>query len=212
MFTGIIEELGQVNGLDKRREPSLLSIRASKVLRGLKTGDSVSVNGTCLTVVGIGDGSFSVEAIRQTLELTTLGQLKAGDRVNLESSLAAGAKISGHFVTGHVDGTGEISSRSEHKAEISFRINASGEIMKAIVNKGSVAIDGISLTVGDLGKYHFMVYVIPHTAKMTTLGFRKAGDKVNIETDILGKYIGKYAAPGDSPGITMEFLREKGFV
>jgi riboflavin synthase len=212
MFTGIIEELGLVKGFDKGREPSLLSIKASKVVRGLKTGDSVSVNGTCLTVVDIDGEVFSVEAVRQTLELTTIGQLKTGDMVNLESALAAGSRIGGHFVTGHIDCTGEISSRTEKKAEISFKIKAGKEIMKGIVNKGSVAVDGISLTVGDVGKDYFIVYVIPHTAKMTTLGSRKAGDKINIETDILGKYIERCIIPDEASGITMEFLREKGFV
>lgn len=212
MFTGIIEELGLVKGFDKRREPSLLSIEASKVARGLKTGDSVSVNGTCLTVVDIDGKVFSVEAVRQTLELTTIGQIETGDRVNLESALAAGSRIGGHFVTGHIDCAGEISSRTDKKAEISFKINAGKEIMKGIVNRGSVAVDGISLTVGDTGKDYFIVYVIPHTAKMTTLGFRKAGDKVNIETDILGKYVEKYTSTDEKSGINMEFLREKGFV
>jgi len=121
MFTGIIEELGLVKGFDKRREPSLLSIEASKVARGLKTGDSVSVNGTCLTVVDIDGKVFSVEAVRQTLELTTIGQIETGDRVNLESALAAGSRIGGHFVTGHIDCAGEISSRTDKKAEISFK-------------------------------------------------------------------------------------------
>jgi len=215
MFTGIIEELGTIEKFERSREPSLITIRAEKASRGLKTGDSVSVDGACLTVVRVNGRLFSAEAVKETIGRTTLGLRKPGDRVNIEGALIAGSKVSGHFVTGHVDGTGQIGSISEDNGQIAVEIKAGKDILDGIVAKGSVAVDGISLTVGDIKPDSFSVYIIPYTAKMTTIGMRKAGDRVNIETDVLGKYIGRHS-DGDgkekASRITPEFLKEKGFV
>jgi len=208
MFTGIIEEIGTVEKFEKSREPSLITIRAAGTAAGLKAGDSVSVDGVCLTVVKAGGDAFSAEAVEETLKRTTLNMRRPGDDVNLEGALKAGSKISGHFVTGHIDGTGEIVSATERKGQMAVEIRTGKDLMKGIVPKGSIAVDGISLTVGEVKESSFSVYIIPHTAGMTTLASKKPGDKVNLETDILGKYINK----SESAGITMEFLREKGFI
>ena len=185
MFTGIIEELGTVEKVDRSREPAVLTVKAGKVLEGLKKGDSVSVNGACLTVIGTGKDNFSVEAIRETLKKTGLEDLREGEKVNLEGALVSGGKVSGHFVTGHVDGTGIIKTKKEEKGEILLQINTAEYILDGIVLKGSVAVDGISLTVAALNDSSFSVYIIPHTARATTLGSKKAGDRVNLETDML---------------------------
>ncbi len=208
MFTGIIEETGTVEKFEKSREPLLITIKAARTADGLKAGDSVSVDGVCLTVVRAGGGAFSAEAVEETLKRTTLNLRRPGDSVNLEGALTAGSRISGHFVTGHIDGTGEIVSVTERRGQVTIEIKAGKDLMKGIVPKGSIAVDGISLTVGEVKESSFSVYIIPHTAGMTTLASKKAKDKVNLETDILGKYAGKR----ESAGITMEFLREKGFV
>lgn len=207
MFTGIIEETGKIEKFEKSREPSLITIRAARTSTGLKAGDSISVDGVCLTVVKSGGGLFSAEAVEETLKRTTLSLRKPGDSVNLEGPLKAGSKISGHFVTGHVDGMGEIRSATERNGQMTVEIKAEKDLLKGIVPKGSIAVDGISLTVGDVKEGSFSVYIIPHTSGMTTLASKKAKDKVNLETDILGKYAGKCGPAG----ITMEFLREKGF-
>ena len=212
MFTGIIEELGIAEKIDGSREPAVFTVKADKILKGLKKGDSVSVNGACLTVVGTGKDNFSVEAIRETLKKTGLGDLKEGEKVNLEGALLNGGKISGHFVTGHVDGIGTIKAKKKEKGEILLEIKAAEDILDGIVLKGSVAVDGVSLTVAALNDSSFFVYIIPHTARATTLGFRKAGDKVNLETDMLGKYATKYGARAKPSNITEKFLKEKGFI
>ena len=212
MFTGIIEELGIIEKIDRGHEPAVLTIKAVKVLEGLKEGDSVSLNGACLTVVGIGKKNFSVEAIRETLSRTNLDKLKAGEKVNLEDSLVSGGKVSGHFVTGHIDGTGTIISRKEEKGEMLFEISAPDDILEGIIMKGSVAVDGVSLTVSGVKSGSFSFYVIPHTAKETTLGIRKTGEKVNIETDMLGKYIAKYSGRQKPSNITEKLLKDNGFI
>lgn len=212
MFTGIIEELGVIQNIDRSREPVVFTVRAGKILDGLKKGDSVSVNGACLTVIDVKPGSFSIEAMRETLDKTTLGELRTGSKVNLEGALVSGGKVSGHFVTGHVDGTGTIKSRKEEKGETLFEIKAGDNILDGIVLKGSVAVDGISLTVAGVTRESFSVYIIPHTAKVTTLGWKRAGERVNIETDMPGKYIAKYSGRQKPSKIDEEFLKEKGFI
>ncbi len=212
MFTGIIEELGVIEKITASRDPVLLTIKAGKVLADIKKGDSVSVNGACLTVVDSGKDSFSVEAIEETLKRTSLGDLRPADRVNLEGALKAGAKISGHFVTGHVDGTGTILRKKEDKGAILIEVSAGKDLLDGIVQKGSVAVDGISLTISEIGQSSFSVYIIPHTARVTTLGSKKAGDKVNLETDTLGKFVRKFLGRDKSYNITEEFLRDKGFI
>lgn len=214
MFTGIVEELGIVEKISRSGGPAVFTVRplGRNILDGLKKGDSVSINGVCLTVIGTSKGNFSVEAIRETLNKTNLGELKEGEKVNLEGALVSGGKVSGHFVTGHVDGVGTLKSRSEEKGELLLEIKSQGDILEGIVPKGSVAVDGVSLTVARLKEDSFSVYIIPHTARATTLGARKAGDKVNLETDMLGKYAAKYAGRQKTSKITEEFLRDKGFI
>ena len=214
MFTGIIEELGVIEKIDGSGGPAVFSIRplGANILKGLKKGDSVSINGVCLTVINTGRESFSVEAIRETLERTDLGSMKEGEKVNLEGALVSGGKVSGHFVTGHVDGVGAIKAKREEKGELLLEVKASEDILDGIVLKGSVAVDGVSLTVAGVNDDSFSVYIIPHTARQTTLGAKKAGDNVNLETDMLGKYAAKYSGRGKASKITEKFLKDKGFI
>lgn len=212
MFTGIIEELGVINRIEKSRDPRLFTIKSKKITVDLKKGDSVSVNGACLTVIDVKKDAFSVEVIEETLKRTTLDDLRPGDKVNLEGALKAGAKISGHFMTGHVDGTGTIFSKKEESGAVLIEVAAEKDLLDGIVQKGSIAVDGISLTIAEIKPSSFTVYIIPHTAKMTTLGFKKAGDKVNLEVDMLGKFVQKFLQRDKPSDITEEFLREKGFI
>lgn len=214
MFTGIIEELGVVEKISRSSGPAVFTVKTlgAEILCGLKRGDSVSINGVCLTVVKIGRENFSVEAIRETLNRTNLGSVKEGEKVNLEGALVSGGKVSGHFVTGHVDGIGTIKIRKEEKGESLLEIKASEDILDGIVLKGSVAVDGVSLTVAGVKDNSFSVYLIPHTAQVTTLGAKKTGDKVNLETDMLGKYAAKYSGCQKTSKITERFLKDKGFI
>lgn len=181
MFTGIVEELGRVRsaGIDGR-----LSIEASIVPTSLVIGSSIAVNGCCLTAVEVGPDGFVVQAVAETLSRTNLGDLKAGSEVNLERPLAADGRLDGHIVQGHVDGTGEVLSPAPD-----LRVAAPPEVLRYLIVKGSITIDGISLTVVDVDEDSFTVAVIPHTAKVTTLGHRGPGDRVNLEVDLIGKYV-----------------------
>ncbi|MBM3249277.1 MAG: riboflavin synthase [Candidatus Omnitrophica bacterium] len=187
MFTGIIEELGQVKSISRRGGNTLLEIAGETVLRETKIGDSISVNGACLTAVKKTWGALVFEAMPETLKLTNLGSLKACDKVNLERSLKLGDRVSGHFVTGHVDCTGIIRRKGYAAGNLGFEISVPASFMKYILPKGSVAVDGISLTVARKTATTFSAYIIPHTLKNTTLGFKGPSDKVNIEFDILAK-------------------------
>ncbi|MCK4534646.1 MAG: riboflavin synthase [Syntrophobacterales bacterium] len=210
MFTGIIESAGIVKGTARRGEDVLLSISTSMSLDDVTVGDSVAVSGACLTVVEVMDGSFSADASAETLAKTTLRALKIGDRVNLEKALKLNAFLGGHFVLGHVDCVGDIRERRERSNSIIFGVEIGEEFGRYIVQKGSVAVDGISLTVNKYEKSRFYVNIIPHTARETTLGLKKAGDQVNVETDILGKYVEKFIRP--DKGIDTDFLSEHGFL
>jgi riboflavin synthase len=192
VFTGLILEMGEILSVKKRRGGALLSLRADETAASAKIGDSIAINGVCLTVVSKDRDGLSFDLSDETLRATNLGQLKTGHRVNLESSLTPAAKIGGHFVTGHVDGTGKIRSKTNLGDMLKFEIEAQPGILLYLVKKGSVAADGISLTVVDILKDGFTLIIIPHTAKLTTLGFKGAGDTVNIEADILGKYVAKF--------------------
>lgn len=212
MFTGIIEELGVVERIEKSKAPSVFTIRARKILEGLKKGDSVCINGVCLTCVGVGKDRFVVDVIKETLARTNLRDIKQGEGVNLEGALKADGRISGHFVTGHIDGIGTIVKKEKKEGEILIEFSADREILNGVVHKGSIAVDGISLTVAGIKPNFFLVYVIPHTAKMTTLGFKSVGEKVNLEVDILGKYVQKFLSHQKPSGLTVRFLKEKGFI
>jgi len=187
MFSGIIEELGRVKNISKRGRVTLLEINAEKVTRDTKSGDSIAVNGACLTVIKNEAGVLSFEAMNETLRVTDLGSLRIGDKVNLERALKIGDRLSGHFVTGHIDCIGVIRKKNYMNDNLSFEIAVPIKFMNWVLSKGSIAVDGISLTIVDKKDASFTVYIIPHTLKNTTLGFKGPSNKVNIEFDILAK-------------------------
>ncbi|MDD2752825.1 MAG: riboflavin synthase, partial [Candidatus Omnitrophica bacterium] len=187
MFTGIIEELGQVQGISRRAKTVLLEVKASKVLLETKIGDSISLNGVCLTVVKVNNGALSFEVMPQTFKVTNLGALKISDKVNLERSLKIGDRLSGHFVYGHIDCTGVIRKKSFQQNNPCFQIAIAPEFIKYCLAKGSVAIDGISLTIAEKNAHTFTVCIIPHTLENTNLKLKAPSDKVNLEFDILAK-------------------------
>jgi len=189
MFTGIVEEMGAVTAVEKTLAGTRLTILAATVLSDLKIGDSVSINGTCLTVVTKGERNFAVEVSPETLSVTTLGHLTTGAPVNLERAMKLNERIGGHLVAGHVDGVGTIRGRHQEGNAIFFTIEAPHEILRYCVVKGSITVDGISLTVNDVTEKGFSVAIIPHTAKVTTLGLKQPGDSVNLEADLIGKYV-----------------------
>ena len=191
MFTGLIEEVGVVDGIDRGDLSARFTIRASQVTEGAALGDSITVNGACLTVVDRAPETVSFDAVYETLQKTALGALAIGDEVNLERSLAANGRFGGHIVQGHVDGTGTIASIREVDNSYYVFVTASSSLMRYVVRKGSIAVDGISLTVVDAEDRTFSVSIIPHTWEMTNLHTRRAGDPVNVETDIIGKYVEK---------------------
>lgn len=221
MFTGIIEEVGRLVGIHQQGPVAVLTIEASKVLEGVALGDSIAVNGTCLTVTSFTGSQFTADATQETLRRTNLGRLRPGTPVNLERACAVGSRLGGHWVTGHIDGTGEVKSVVLDGNAFLFTFRAGPEIMRYIVEKGSIAVDGISLTVASVDGDTFSVSVIPHTARQTTLKSRREGDIVNLETDILGKYVERFLAvqgvsqvpvPGrNSKRLDMDFLRANGF-
>jgi len=232
LFTGIVEELGEISGRQHAKDSAVLVIKGKKVMEDLKEGDSIAVNGVCLTVTGLTSTHFYADVMPETMRKTNLYELKNGDKVNLERALPVGGRLGGHFVSGHIDGTGTIlAEKREGNAQIK-RISAPEQVMRYIIEKGSVAVDGISLTVVDVDKSSFSVSIIPHTAKFTTLGYKKPGDRVNLEADMLGKYIEKFflkanadekklftggrsednVVAKEEEGITYTLLREKGFI
>lgn len=217
MFTGIVEEMGAVTVMQKTLAGTRMSILASTVMSDLKIGDSVSVNGTCLTVVSKGDRDFSVEVSPETLSVTTLGQLAPGAPVNLERAMKLSERIGGHLVAGHVDGIGTIRSRHQEGNAIFFTIEAPAEILRYCVVKGSVTIDGISLTINDLSEHGLSVAIIPHTAKVTTLGLKQVNDTVNLESDLIGKYVERLLQersqfPKTTPVIDKDYLQKRGLL
>ncbi|MBO4458288.1 MAG: riboflavin synthase [Butyrivibrio sp.] len=212
MFTGIIEEKGYVKKISKGPEKSTLSISCSKILEDVKIGDSIAVNGICLTVVEFTKDSFTCDVMNETFARSNLLSLNSQSFVNLERAMAANGRFGGHMVTGHIDGTGKITSIKNDGNAVWFEITADQNLLDGIVEKGSVAIDGISLTVAKADAHSFSVSVIPHTLKETVLSTKKVGDKVNLETDIIGKYIKKFFAQNKKDSdISMEFLIQNGF-
>lgn len=189
MFNGIVEEIGVVDALEHRKNLSVIKVRARKVLKGTKPGDSIAVDGVCLTVTDKKKDILAFDMMRETVSKTSLGRLRRGDKVNLERALKAGGRVSGHFVTGHVDDVGRIEGKTTAANYTELSIRLPRGLGKYIVPKGSVCLDGVSLTVGKVGKGRFSVYLIPFTKQVTTLGAKKKGDQVNIETDILAKYV-----------------------
>lgn len=210
MFTGIIEEMGTVRRLNQSPNRCELELSASKVLEGTQIGDSIAVNGVCLTVIRLGEEHFTADVMPETLRRSNLGQLKPGSKVNLERAMAANGRFGGHIVAGHIDGTGKILAMQPEGNAVLVTISATPELLRYVVEKGSIAIDGISLTVAKVSHTDFTVSLIPHTGEETTLLKHRAGEIVNLETDIIGKYVEKLMQP-KSNGVTMELLQQNGF-
>ena len=217
MFTGIVEETGTVASVRRGASSAVLTVSARKVLEGTKIGDSIAVNGVCLTVTALSGNSFSADVMHETLDRSSLSSASAGTPVNLERAMAADGRFGGHIVSGHIDGTGVISDIRRDDNAVWYTIRTDSRIMRYIVEKGSVAIDGISLTVARVTDEGFSVSVIPHTAKQTVLGGRKKGDTVNLENDIIAKYTEKLICGQAEPQknesrINMELLMRNGFL
>lgn len=208
MFTGIIEEIGKVTQIQKGTHSAILQIQAKIVLEQLKIGDSVAVNGVCLTVTSISSHSFTADVMHETLNRSALSALTCGSSVNLERAMPANGRFDGHIVAGHVDGIGKVMQIRRDDNAVWYTIQANSSIMHYIVEKGSIAIDGISLTVASLSADFFCVSILPHTAKVTTLGMRKIGDTVNLENDIIGKYVEKFLMPTAPTSQKNTFTRE----
>ena len=195
MFTGIVEELGTVKKIKKGANSAVFTIQAEKILDDLKTGDSVAVNGICLTVTACLEDGFTADVMHETLNRSALIQLSLGQHVNLERAMPANGRFGGHIVSGHIDGTGTISDIRKDDNAVWYRINADDSILRYVVEKGSITIDGISLTVATVTDKYFEVSVIPHTREVTILGDKRLSDVVNLETDIIAKYVEKLLCP-----------------
>ena len=211
MFTGIIEEIGKISNIKRGARSAILSIQASKVLEDAHLGDSIAVNGVCLTVTTLNGDVFTADVMNETLSRSSLGSLRAGSPVNLERAMAAGGRFGGHIVSGHIDGTGRIASVTRDDNAVWFRIMADKKLLRYIVEKGSIAIDGISLTVAKTDSESFSVSIIPHTIGQTILGTRKVGDTVTLENHIIGKYVEKLMQ-NDENGVRLDLLAKNGFM
>ena len=209
MFTGIIEEVGIVRGVNKTGAGALLKIKTEKICADVKVGDSICVNGACLSIVDISSSILSFDVIPETLKRTTLIDLKANDPVNLERSVKADARIGGHFITGHVDYKARINDLIQKSESAGFKITLPEGFSRFVVEKGSVALDGVSLTVAILSKEDFTVYLIPHTLRTTTFYRKKKGDFINVETDIIGKYVARDKAKASD---FKDILKEYGYM
>uniref|UniRef100_A0A7C1FDS9 Riboflavin synthase n=1 Tax=Ammonifex degensii TaxID=42838 RepID=A0A7C1FDS9_9THEO len=212
MFTGIVEELGQLKSITRQGVSARLVVGAERIMENLRVGDSVAVNGVCLTVTDLKDKAFSADVMAETLSNTNLGELNVGARVNLERALQLGDRLGGHLVTGHIDGVGRILRKEKREIAWVFSIAAPETVARYLVRKGSVAVDGISLTVVEAWEDGFTVSVIPHTASVTTLGFKGPGDTVNLEADLIGKYVEKFLGALRLKGISKDFLAEHNFI
>ena len=223
MFTGIIEEIGEIAGVKRGQVSSRLAIRGKKIFSDLKLGDSVAVNGVCLTATSISGDIFEADVMAETLRRTNLGGFSNATRGNLERAMAAGGRFGGHIVSGHIDGTGRVSSLVREENAVWVRIDAEDKILRYIIEKGSIAIDGISLTVAETGPGYFKVSIIPHTGEETTLLRRRQGDIVNLENDVVGKYVERllnfsagngeaFGQKAKAGGIDLNLLSENGFL
>lgn len=226
MFTGLVEEVGTMKSINRQGEAMLLGISATVITEGMKLGDSISVNGVCLTATSFDTTSFTVDVMPQTYRNTNLKDLKPGSRVNLERAMAAGGRFGGHIVQGHADGTGTIRSITRDQNAVVYEIKPSkSSLFKYIIPKGSITVDGISLTVVEAAGGSFTISIIPHTLAQTVLAFKKAGDTVNLECDILGKYVEHMLRFGQvseseaeqdgekkTEGIDLSFLAANGFM
>jgi riboflavin synthase len=207
MFTGIVEEIGIVRGVSRGR----LTVEAKKALDGTESGDSIAVNGVCLTVTSIGKDNFSVDVMPETVRRTNLGRLHYGNPVNLERAMLAEGRFGGHFVQGHVDDVGKVLSLQTEKEAIIARISTPAHLVPYVVDKGFIAVDGVSLTVIECDDFSFLVSLVTYTREHTTLGNIRAGDVVNLEVDIIAKYVERLKGR-DNLGVTLDFLEEHGFL
>lgn len=208
MFTGLIVEMGEIVSITKKETGACLHLKAETAASDAKLGDSISINGTCLTVVEIKGDMLAFDLSDETLKSANLGQLRIKDMVNIEPSLSLGSRLGGHFVTGHIDGVGKIISKVIKGDTFKIKIRTEKRIADFLVEKGAVAVDGISLTVVDLFKEGFSVVIIPHTARMTTIGFKSTGDSVNIEVDILGKYVSRFLNKSKDESFMQTMVKE----
>lgn len=219
MFTGIIEEVGEIKSIKKGVKSAQLTIKGSVVTKDSKVGDSIAVNGVCLTATTISGNIFTVDVMAESMRRTSLGELKSGSRVNLERAMVANGRFGGHIVSGHIDGTGIINGFEREDNAVWVTVEAPGNILKYIIEKGSIAIDGISLTVAYVDDRCFKVSIIPHTADETTLLTKAPGDIVNLENDVIGKYVEKLLYNKDKEdnepnksGLDVSFLAEHGYL
>ena len=218
MFTGLIEEVGTIQNVRRGARSCVLTIGCKKVLEGSQIGDSIAVNGVCLTVTGMGGSYYTADVMAETMNRSSLGQLSTGASVNLERAMPANGRFGGHIVSGHIDGTGTVQSIEPDDNAIWYTIAAKPNLLRYIVEKGSITIDGISLTVAYVDEHCFKVSIIPHTQQVTALHDRGVGDIVNLECDIIGKYVEKLLQPAaeveetkKESGITEDFLKKYGF-
>lgn len=215
MFTGLIEDLGTLQEIRTGTDQARLTVATGLPMAELTLGESIAINGVCLTVTGFGDGAFSADVSPETLECTTLGHLSRGARVNLERALRLSDRLGGHLVTGHIDGKAHIVERRQEGNAWRFSFQTEAAVCSLLVTKGSVTIDGISLTVNEVSGNAFSLVIIPHTLAMTTLQDRRIGDEVNVETDLIGKYVARFLQDGTSDksqGVTMDILAKHGFL
>ena len=212
MCPGIIEEIGTVRRIEHGAKGARLTIQAKTVLEDTRIGDSIATNGVCLTVVSMTGDSFSADVMAESLRRSSLGTLQGGSPVNLERAMAANGRFGGHIVSGHIDGTGTIASQKREDNAVWVKIKTPAPLLRYIVEKGSIAIDGVSLTVAAMTDTDFSVSIIPHTGAQTILLGKKPGDPVNLECDVIGKYVEKLTAPHKTGGISTNFLAENGFL
>ncbi len=212
MFTGIIEDIGTLTSIDKMSGRWVFSVRTAIPASGIAEGDSIAVDGVCLTVIDRGDQIFRADASLETLSVTTLGSKAVNDRLNLERAMRSDSRFGGHMVMGHVDGVGRIDAITKAGDSKAYRIAVSRELARYVVRKGSVSLDGISLTVNDQRDTTFTVNIIPYTAAHTTIGLKVPGDTINVETDILGRYVEKFLTAERGSGIDLDFLYTHGYI
>jgi riboflavin synthase len=212
MFTGLIEEIGRISAISQYGQGRTFEIQAEKVLDGLRIGDSMAVDGVCLTVVQFGEHHFQADAVEETLSRTTLAKIKIGQWVNLERPLVAGSRLGGHFVQGHIDGVGQIEGIDHLSSGYRLTLRLDDNLMQFVVEKGSIAVDGLSLTVAVVQGNRLEIAIIPHTWEVTAIHQKKTGDPVNIEVDILAKYISKFIQPfKPKEGLTFDKLTKYGY-
>lgn len=216
MFTGIIEEIGKIKSIERHSNSIKLSVFARKIMSDMHIGDSISTNGICLTVTTFDENSFTVDVMPETMMMTNFRNLKVNDSVNLERALSVNGRLGGHIVSGHIDGVGTIIKKYNDDKSIRMSFSTTSEILELVVKKGSIAVDGISLTVTDVDSASFSVSIIEHTQGETTLTSKKIGDTVNLENDVIGKYVqkifvGTRDVTSENKGISLDFLESNGF-